>query len=81
MCRGASFAKMATWCEVRRKQPTRARFVNWLNREDPPMSSGQLPQTAGVPKTVEEFKQRQEAKRREELEREEVMKKYARPTP
>jgi hypothetical protein len=26
------FGKMANWCKVHRKLPTRARFVNWLNR-------------------------------------------------
>ena len=31
-------AKMAQWCAVNRKQPTRRRFVNWLNRADKPMS-------------------------------------------
>lgn len=29
--------KMATWCAAHRKQPTRRRFVNWLNRVDRPM--------------------------------------------
>jgi hypothetical protein len=33
----ALFHKMVAWCDVKRKQPTRARLVNWLNREDPPM--------------------------------------------
>jgi uncharacterized protein YdaU (DUF1376 family) len=32
------YAKMEAWCEVKGKQPTRARFINWLNREDLPMS-------------------------------------------
>lgn len=27
--------KMLRWCEENRKQPTRRRFINWLNREDP----------------------------------------------
>lgn len=35
----ALFHKMVAWCEVKRKQPTRARLVNWLNREDPPMNT------------------------------------------
>lgn len=30
--------KMARWCEVNRKQPTRRRFINWLNRIDQPMA-------------------------------------------
>lgn len=33
------FAKMARWCEVNRKQPSRKRFVNWLNRAENPMSA------------------------------------------
>ncbi|MHC1766140.1 MAG: hypothetical protein AB9869_17870 [Verrucomicrobiia bacterium] len=28
------YAKMVRWCEVNKKQPTRRRFVNWLNRAD-----------------------------------------------
>jgi hypothetical protein len=28
------FGKMANWCKVNHKLPTRARFVNWLNRID-----------------------------------------------
>ena len=36
------FEKMKTWCEVNKKDPTRRRFVNWLNRADKPFSaSGQ----------------------------------------
>ncbi len=30
-------AKMESWCLVKGKQPTRARLVNWLNREDVPL--------------------------------------------
>jgi hypothetical protein len=33
------YGKMCTWCELKNKVPTRARLVNWLNREDVPMSS------------------------------------------
>ncbi len=29
--------KMNTWCASHQKKPTRKRFVNWLNRCDPPM--------------------------------------------
>ena len=29
--------KMRNWCDVNRKEPTRRRFVNWLNRCDKPM--------------------------------------------
>ena len=31
------FAKMARWCGEKKAQPTRLRFVRWLNRIDPPM--------------------------------------------
>ena len=31
--------KMLTWCDVNRKEPTRKRFANWLNRVDKPMTS------------------------------------------
>jgi len=30
-------AKMQSWCLVKGKEPTRARLVNWLNREDRPI--------------------------------------------
>jgi hypothetical protein len=30
--------KMNRWCEVNRRQPTRRRFVNWLNRCDAPLN-------------------------------------------
>lgn len=28
------FLKMVTWCHTKRRKPTRARFVNWINRID-----------------------------------------------
>jgi hypothetical protein len=31
------FGKMATWCATNGKQPSRRRFVNWINRVDRPM--------------------------------------------
>ncbi|MBZ0158436.1 MAG: hypothetical protein K8I29_19735 [Alphaproteobacteria bacterium] len=31
------YGKMVAWCETNNKQPTRRRFVNWLNREDKPI--------------------------------------------
>jgi hypothetical protein len=33
------FAKMSAWCSVNRKQPSRRRFVNWLNRAERPMAA------------------------------------------
>lgn len=38
------FAKMQAWCSANKKQPTRRRFVNWLNRAERPMK----PATTGV---------------------------------
>ena len=35
----AEFAKMGSWCAVNNRQPTRRRFVNWLNRCDKPMQA------------------------------------------
>jgi len=32
------YAKMHRWCEVNKKQPTRRRFINWLNRAERPLS-------------------------------------------
>lgn len=37
MAIGAEYAKMQAWCGANHKQPTRRRFVNWLNRADRPM--------------------------------------------
>jgi hypothetical protein len=36
---GREHAKMLRWCEVKHKSPSRQRFVNWLNRIDPPLST------------------------------------------
>jgi len=33
----AELGKMRRWCEANRRQPTRKRFVNWLNRIDRPI--------------------------------------------
>jgi len=39
-------AKMIRWCEANRKQPTRRRFVNWLNRVDTPINTqGRKPES------------------------------------
>lgn len=32
------FVRMKTWCSVNNKQPTRRRFINWINRADRPMA-------------------------------------------
>jgi len=33
------FQKMVNWCNLNRKQPTRRRFLGWLNRADKPMQT------------------------------------------
>lgn len=32
------YARMTAWCGVNKKQPTRRRFINWLNRCEKPMA-------------------------------------------
>lgn len=32
------FSKMEVWCQANKKQPTRRRFINWLNRIDQPIA-------------------------------------------
>lgn len=36
----AIHGKMLAWCELKGKKPTRARLLNWLNREEKPMQKG-----------------------------------------
>jgi hypothetical protein len=36
----AEFQKMIFWCQQKRKQPSRSRFLAWLNRADKPMTTG-----------------------------------------
>lgn len=43
------FSKMSVWCEANKKQATRRRFVNWLNRAEKPM-------TVGAPKITDDFR-------------------------
>ena len=45
------YGKMTAWCSANRKQPTRRRFVNWLNRAERPMQSGASGNYAGVPQS------------------------------
>src|SRR5262245_1501017 len=33
------YYRMVAWCNANRKEPTRRRFINWLNREDKPMTA------------------------------------------
>jgi len=37
----ALYHKMVVWCQNKGKQPTRGRLINWLNREDKPMTAPQ----------------------------------------
>jgi len=37
---GREYGKMLQWCSIRKKQASRKRFVNWLNRCDLPMFTG-----------------------------------------
>ena len=37
------FSKMTSWCQVNRKQPTRRRFINWLNRTEIPLQPHSQP--------------------------------------
>lgn len=32
------YGKLVAWCELKGKQPTRSRLLNWLNREDRPLN-------------------------------------------
>lgn len=43
------YSRMVAWCEAKRKEPSRLRFVNWLNREDPPMSETPAPPVVAAP--------------------------------
>jgi hypothetical protein len=31
------YGRMLNWCKIRKKQPTKRRFVNWLNSQDAPL--------------------------------------------
>lgn len=35
----AEYSKMLVWCQNKKKQPTRTRFINWLNRIEKPMKA------------------------------------------
>jgi len=45
-------AKMLRWCSEKGKQPTRARLINWLNREDQPMESNGNGTSHAIPRTA-----------------------------
>ena len=60
------FSKMQAWCAAYRKQATRRRFVNWLNRVDKPIN-GAVVQLNGhaKPESVWSLQQRIEAAQKE----------------
>jgi hypothetical protein len=60
------FSKMQAWCAANRKQATRRRFVNWLNRADKPLN-GAVVQLNGhaKPESVWSLQQRIEAATKE----------------
>ena len=42
------YQKMMAWCEVNGRQPSRRRFINWLNKEDKPMTAPVKKQTGNA---------------------------------
>ncbi len=63
------FSKMQAWCAANRKQATRRRFVNWLNRVDRPMVAAVVPINGhnghAKPESVWSLQQRIEAAQKE----------------
>lgn len=59
---GREYGKMCAWCETNRKQPTRRRFINWLNRVDSPIPT--TPTSGQKQHTVFEIKAFIEAKKK-----------------
>jgi hypothetical protein len=63
------FSKMQAWCAANRKQATRRRFVNWLNRVDSPMVAAVVPINShnghAKPESVWSLQQRIEAAQKE----------------
>jgi hypothetical protein len=59
------YLKMLQWCQVQKKQPTRRRFINWLNRVEKPMAlfplEPQQPQHR-IDKAAREFPENIQAK-------------------
>jgi hypothetical protein len=50
--------KMQAWCSANQKQPSRKRFINWLNRSEKPIAVNGTAKAAGrTPSTVWELKQ------------------------
>ncbi|HWQ32279.1 MAG TPA: hypothetical protein VNQ79_05295 [Blastocatellia bacterium] len=56
------YSKMASWCRVNGKEPTRRRLINWLNREDQPLQVAEAANSAnGYVRTPEQQRRNQEA--------------------
>lgn len=57
-------AKMEAWCDLHGKKPTRARLLNWLNREEKPLEKvGKIQASRGVQGTlarIEELRRRKQ---------------------
>lgn len=79
--------KMMNWCRTNQKQPTRRRFVNWLNRAEKPMNGARQTDRRATPKydrpthtpSDEEIKNSREiAKRETEKLRQQLMEKQHR---
>lgn len=50
----AELGKMQRWCQANRKQPSRRRFINWINRAEKPMTAqGQRPPARNAAYTPE----------------------------
>jgi len=56
-------AKMAEWCRVNGKQPSRRRFINWLNRAEQPMNMNR-PTTKPKPPIPEPARWREQLRER-----------------
>jgi hypothetical protein len=59
------YQRMVVWCTNKGVQPSRSRFINWLNREDKPMGvgngqtqtgkNGNDPNRGSAPRTTEDY--------------------------
>ncbi len=47
------YGKMLAWCNVRRKKPTKRRFVNWLNGAEKPLPANHASRADYTPKYAE----------------------------
>lgn len=49
------YAKMVLWCQVNRKKPSRARFINWLNKAERPMQVATVARLGPTKREVHEY--------------------------